>query len=313
MSNQVEIDNLAEAAANNNNVNEQTQVHEEFESIEAIYGEDCEINRDENTLMMYIPNREAAGKLTLIVHIPEDYPKVSPPIFELHGLQLSESLVGWAVREMETQFVPGEPCLFEAIEWLREQQDLWTIPTAQNETNDDAQRDQYGEPNDIQEELSAVAQVALVLQDEELQLMNEVAPKIVHGEPFTERKSTFQAHCLHVKSLEEIEAMMKVLLQNNKIRNATHNIMAYRIYNPVTNAFIQDFDDDGETAAGGRMLHMLQAANVRDAVVVVSRWFGGVLLGPSRFSCINNTARQLLEQEGYIVKEENNKGKKGKK
>lgn len=31
-------------------------------------------------------------------------------------------------------------------------------------------------------------------------------------------------------------------------------------------------------------------------VVVVSRWFGGVLLGPSRFTLINNTARALLEE-----------------
>ena len=34
--------------------------------------------------------------------------------------------------------------------------------------------------------------------------------------------------------------------------------------------------------------------------VVVSRWFGGTLLGPSRFSIINNTARSLLVQQGYV-------------
>jgi putative IMPACT (imprinted ancient) family translation regulator len=39
---------------------------------------------------------------------------------------------------------------------------------------------------------------------------------------------------------------------------------------------------------------------VRNAVVVVSRWFGGILLGPARFGLINNTARQLLEQTGFI-------------
>jgi putative IMPACT (imprinted ancient) family translation regulator len=42
------------------------------------------------------------------------------------------------------------------------------------------------------------------------------------------------------------------------------------------------------------------AADVHDAVVVVSRWFGGILLGPARFGLINNTARQLLEQTGFI-------------
>ncbi len=41
----------------------------------------------------------------------------------------------------------------------------------------------------------------------------------------------------------------------------------------------------------------VQAADVWDVVVVVSRWFGGVLLGPQRFALINNTARQLLEAQ----------------
>jgi hypothetical protein len=34
--------------------------------------------------------------------------------------------------------------------------------------------------------------------------------------------------------------------------------------------------------------------------VVVSRWFGGILLGPSRFTLINNTARRQLAATGYI-------------
>jgi putative IMPACT (imprinted ancient) family translation regulator len=41
-------------------------------------------------------------------------------------------------------------------------------------------------------------------------------------------------------------------------------------------------------------------ADVQDVCVLVSRWFGGVHLGPSRFAIINNTARQLLVQEGFM-------------
>lgn len=44
----------------------------------------------------------------------------------------------------------------------------------------------------------------------------------------------------------------------------------------------------------------MQMADVTDVCVVVSRWFGGVHLGPSRFAIINNTARQLLVQEGFM-------------
>jgi hypothetical protein len=63
----------------------------------------------------------------------------------------------------------------------------------------------------------------------------------------------------------------------------------------------QDCDDDGEDAAGGRLLHLLQLARAEDVVVVVSRWFGGVLLGPSRFGLISNCARELLVSTGFIA------------
>lgn len=56
--------------------------------------------------------------------------------------------------------------------------------------------------------------------------------------------------------------MVAILLENNKIRNATHPaIMAYRIAVPdKPGVFHQDYDDDGEAAAGGRLLHLLQVA-----------------------------------------------------
>mmetsp|Transcript_2750 Transcript_2750/g.7754 ORF Transcript_2750/g.7754 Transcript_2750/m.7754 type:complete len:120 (-) Transcript_2750:216-575(-) len=96
---------------------------------------------------------------------------------------------------------------------------------------------------------------------------------------------------------------MDTLLQNNKIRNATHNIMAYRIYCPETDAFLQDHDEDGENAAGGRLLHLLQIVDARNVIVVVSRWFGGIKLGPARFTLINNAARELLVAENYVTKQ----------
>lgn len=44
--------------------------------------------------------------------------------------------------------------------------------------------------------------------------------------------------------------------------------------------------DDGERWAGDRTLKVMQNLAVIDAVVVVSRWYGGTLLGPSRFDHI---------------------------
>ncbi|KAH9944780.1 ribosomal protein S5 domain 2-like protein [Amylocystis lapponica] len=52
-------------------------------------------------------------------------------------------------------------------------------------------------------------------------------------------------------------------------------------------------DDDGEKHAGARVLRVLQEAGVIDAVVVVSRWYGGVMLGPTRFAHFEACAREV--------------------
>jgi hypothetical protein len=46
--------------------------------------------------------------------------------------------------------------------------------------------------------------------------MAAVAPRIVSGAPLTERRSTFQAHVCRVTDAREVEAVIAVLLQNNK-------------------------------------------------------------------------------------------------
>ena len=66
-------------------------------------------------------------------------------------------------------------------------------------------------------------------------------------------------------------------------------------------AWVQDCDDDGEDAAGKRLLHLLQIVDAQNVLVVVSRWYGGVLLGPARFTHINNAARVLMQECGCVT------------
>eukprot|EP00392_Amoebophrya_sp_AT5.2_P006646 g6658.t1 len=53
--------------------------------------------------------------------------------------------------------------------------------------------------------------------------------EIHHGEPFTEKKSTFQAHVADVNSEADVRHVLEVLYQDNRIRRATHNQYAWRI------------------------------------------------------------------------------------
>ena len=45
----------------------------------------------------------------------------------------------------------------------------------------------------------------------------------------------------------------------------------------------------------------MQILDVRNVMVVVSRWYGGILLGPDRFKHINNCARNILVEEGFTA------------
>jgi putative IMPACT (imprinted ancient) family translation regulator len=44
----------------------------------------------------------------------------------------------------------------------------------------------------------------------------------------------------------------------------------------------------------------MQILEVESVVVVVTRWFGGIHLGPDRFKDINNVARSALDECGFI-------------
>lgn len=91
-----------------------------------------------------------------------------------------------------------------------------------------------------------------------------------------EKKSRFIATVLPVSSEEEalgfIEEMKK------KYWNATHNCYAFVV---GENMDIQRFSDDGEPSgtAGKPMLDILLGEEVHNTAVVVTRYFGGTLLG----------------------------------
>jgi hypothetical protein len=152
-------------------------------------------------------------------------------------------------------------------------------------------------------------------------------PDWILSEVVTEKKSVFVGRAAHVTSLDQAQAYLDYLLASDKkVASATHNISAWRIRqqkkptskdnnNTPGEMIIQDCDDDGETAAGGRLLHLMQLMDVWDVVVVVTRWYGGIHLGPDRFRIINAVGRDALARGGFgrEKEKENTGGEKGKK
>lgn len=127
------------------------------------------------------------------------------------------------------------------------------------------------------------------------------APPWTLSPVLTEKKSIFLARAAPVTTPTQARTYLTHLLTTDKkAAKATHNISAWRIRDPGNEGIVyQDCDDDGETAAGGRLLKLLQVMDVWGVVVVVSRWYGGVKLGPDRFRLINEVAREALVLGGW--------------
>ncbi|KAI4155126.1 MAG: hypothetical protein LQ340_001200 [Diploschistes diacapsis] len=109
-----------------------------------------------------------------------------------------------------------------------------------------------------------------------------------------------QALKKHLKSLPETAA-------------ATHHILAWRVLQAESTTLAKHFqptstnagpkapalesgsDDDGERYGGRHVLKVLEAEGAQGALVV-ARWYGGIMLGPVRFTHIEDMARQAIRE-----------------
>ena len=91
---------------------------------------------------------------------------------------------------------------------------------------------------------------------------------------FVEKRSRFISHIRPVETEEQAQAFIREM--KTKYYDARHNCWCYRI-----GQTLMRYSDDGEPqgTAGQPMLKVLERENVTNAVCVVTRYFGGILLG----------------------------------
>ena len=92
---------------------------------------------------------------------------------------------------------------------------------------------------------------------------------------FVEKKSRFIGYAKHVETEEEAVSFINEMKQ--KHWDATHNVYAY----VLRNGQIRRYSDDGEPqgTAGIPTLDVILKEGIVDVCVVVTRYFGGILLG----------------------------------
>lgn len=92
-----------------------------------------------------------------------------------------------------------------------------------------------------------------------------------------EKKSQFFSYIKYVETEEDAKNFISDIIKKNN--NARHNVPVYRI---LTNkGIVEKYSDDGEPSktAGLPILDVLRGNELVNIVVVVTRYFGGVLLG----------------------------------
>ena len=93
----------------------------------------------------------------------------------------------------------------------------------------------------------------------------------------TEKKSKFISNLIYIQNKEEAENKIKEY--KKKYFDARHNCIAYRVIEKER--LIERSSDDGEPSgtAGAPMLNILQKNNLVNVLIIVTRYFGGILLG----------------------------------
>ena len=273
----------------------------ELKAISSIYGQKTIVQSEpaSDVYILSIPNCGVSLRLCFTSRYPEQPPEIlgtegtSDTARKGYGAQVLTE----ARDILGRTFTPGSVCLFDLLQGLED--------CLQSEHDDREDAQIVNAPRENREN----AKTEEISTEPWCPSPSFHPPEWTPSETVTSKKSTFVARACPVSSAGQARAALDDLIANDKrVAKATHNINAYRIrlepssnLNNGSNELIyQDCDDDGETAAGGRLLHLLQVMDVWNVFVVVSRWYGGIQLGPDRFRIISQVAREAVVRGGWI-------------
>ncbi|KAK9481049.1 ribosomal protein S5 domain 2-type protein [Lipomyces japonicus] len=302
-------------------------LQDELLAIEAIYP--SSVIQESSNIYIIHPPCLAPSSCAIQVSFPSSYPDAGhgPHVLSVNmppGVKLVNGQAGgvqdplrMARQVMAACFRPGEVCVFDFLDELAavfeidhedEQKHSISHVTATTSAIDSSGSSSSNTVIMIQDNHADGDVVDYNIlaphsdDDDDHESINWVISDLVE-----DRKSKFEARAVEVHSVEQVVHNLSILKRQKKIARATHNIMAFRIQSSNLPYHVEDCDDDGESAAGGRLLHLLNLTDASNVLVVVSRWFGGIELGPDRFKHINNAARDSLVKGGFI--ESNSKKK----
>ncbi|TFK55388.1 UPF0029-domain-containing protein [Heliocybe sulcata] len=310
---------------------EREQVATEIQALQSIYGDDAvkvfhpsqddansgnhhsESNgriRYEVTLNLS-PHDDVS--IRVLVTLPPTYPASSPPQLQLldryiGAFRVDTDLFGAVLKTYISitgvEFAPDTVCVFDGLQNVLERCVQWyddrlTAEKAAELVREDIEGHQEGRARSASSTDRRVRLNGHANGGSTQPVSLPPCVQMFTAEPITDRKSSFVGRSFRISDPSQVPDILNYLMSDRRIARAAHPIInAWRCQ--AGNVLHQDNDDDGETAAGGRLAHLLQILEVNNVLVVVTRYFGGIHLGPDRFKHINQVARNALELGGFL-------------
>ncbi|KAG6861968.1 hypothetical protein C0995_009152 [Termitomyces sp. Mi166 len=307
-------------------------VASEIEVLQSIYGENAvklwhpsraEQDRKTNTewtddtiryeveLSLLSPHEDVSVRI--LVSLPETYPVSSPPQLQLLSRYVGAfgadsglfgSILRMFISVNGVEWTADTVCVFDGLQSVVERCTAWyenrlSMEKAGELLREDAKessgRHTNTPPSEVNNHMSSEDTISI---EPSVNSLPE-GLELFMAEPITDRKSVFVGRACRISHHSEVPLVLSHLMADRRISRAAHPIInAWRCQ--VGSVLHQDNDDDGETAAGGRLAHLLQILEVDNVLVIVTRYFGGIHLGPDRFKHINQAARNALEIGGFL-------------
>lgn len=284
----------------------------ELEAINSIFGDRtivrCDNSIEDEVHVLTVPQHNVALRLAFPAAYPDQLPEIlgTETAGDLSRKGHGKCVLDHAREILRQTFNPGSVCLFDLLQGLEDTMHPQTQVADQRDRLESADNSMHRGSVRHPEDTTVSPNPVNGSLDPASRLPTSTTWTL--SEPITSKKSVFLARACSVISPSGARAALDELTTNDKrVAKATHNINAYRIRSTIAGAkdsqseiTYQDSDGDGETAAGARLLHLLQVMDVWDVFVVVSRWYGGVHLGPDRFRIISQTAREAVLEGGWL-------------
>lgn len=114
---------------------------------------------------------------------------------------------------------------------------------------------------------------------------------------FEEKRSIFIGHAAPAKTEEEAMAFIKS--KQKEFADATHNVWAYYMEGGIKARYSDDGEPQG--SSGMPVLDTIRKSGVNDAVIVVTRYFGGALLGVGGLVRAYSHAAKIALDAAHII------------